>query len=152
MVKRIINLILVAVLFLNLAMLFQPYWSYGEEGETASIGGYVMLPKEHKNLTKELREVTGERKLLTNVALPLFVLVLINILGAVVGLLMLRTRAAGIFAAINGVAMIFVFMTDIIVKGQPLWMTFVILGGVTAVLGIAQLMAFDFYPEDKKKY
>lgn len=151
MVKKIINLILVAVILLNLTLLFQPYWTYGEE-ESASIGGYVMLPKHHKDLTKELKEITGERKLLTNVALFPFVLILLDVLGAVVGLLLLKTRLAAIFAAISGAATVFVFMTDIILKGQPLWMPCVVLGAVTAVLGMVQLSVFDFYPEDEKKY
>lgn len=150
MVKKLVNLILVAVMLLNLVLLFQPYWTYGEEGETVSIGEYVLLPKEHKQLTTELKEVTGERKLLTNVAFSLFILLLINILGIVVSILLLKTRSAAIFSLISGAATVFVFMTDIITKGEPLWMIFLILGAVTAVLGLAQLMVFDYYPEDNR--
>ena len=148
MLKKIINLILVAAMLLNLFFLFQPYWTYGD-GETASVAGYVLLPKEHKALTAQLKDITNQKKLLTNVAFPLFLLLLLNVLGAVSGLLLIKTRTAGIFALINGVAGIVVFMTDVIVKGQPLWTALMVVFAVTAVLGLAQNLAFDYYPEDE---
>lgn len=83
-------------------------------------------------------------------AFSLFILLLINILGIVVSILLLKTRSAAIFSLISGAATVFVFMTDIITKGEPLWMIFLILGAVTAVLGLAQLMVFDYYPEDNR--
>lgn len=150
MVKKLVNLILVVVMLLNLVLLFQPYWTYGEDEEVASIAGYVLLPKEHKELTKELKEITGERKPLTNVAFPLFLLILVNVLGAVVGLLLLKTRSAAIFSLASGLATVYAFMTDIIVKEQPLWVPCLILGVVTAVLGLVQLIVFDYYSEDDR--
>lgn len=148
MLKKIVNLILVAVILLNFALLFQPYWTYGE-GEEASVADYILMPKAHKELTSELKEVTGEKKLLTNVALPLFVLMMLDTVGTVAGLLLLKTRTAGIFALVRGITGVAVFLTDVIVKGQPLWVLCIVASGVLALLGLGQLIAFDYYPVEK---
>lgn len=149
MLKKIINLILVAVMLLNLVVLALPYWTYGE-GETVSVAGYVLVPKDHKGLTTQLREVTGEKKLLTNVAFPLFALLLLNVVGVVISLILLKSRAACLFALCNGAAGTGVFLMDVIVKGQPLWPVCVAVFAVTAVAGLVQLMFFDLYPEEEK--
>lgn len=146
MAKKIVNLILAVVLLLNIVSFFVPYWTVDDNG--VSIAGYILLPKEHKDLTKELKEVTGEKKLLTNVAFPLFICLLVDVVGFAAGLLLLKTRIAAIFALLSGFVHGFAFMTDIIVKGQSLWIIYIIAAVVTSLAGLVQLLIFSHYPPD----
>jgi len=56
------NLICALLMIILLVLHFAPFWTYGENGETASIQGYVWFPTDHGALEKYIQARGSEKK------------------------------------------------------------------------------------------
>ncbi len=71
------NLICAVLMVFLLVLQFTPFWSFGEDAETASIQGYVWFPTDHGSLEKYIEEATGSKHDINSIlAMPILVLLL----------------------------------------------------------------------------
>lgn len=95
---RTLNYVALGLIIVSLALLFVPYWHYGE-GETASVNAYVWFPGDCKALESYLsKAVTGSFSINSVVWAPALMM-LLGVVAAVVCLI----KPDGLFSLIASI-------------------------------------------------
>lgn len=139
--KQIAKYISFAVAVLMLALLvmqFLPFWSVEED--TVSIGGYIWMPNEHKNLTKSFRAELDDKKFdPVRIALwPVLTLVL-GAIGIVMCLLKRGSTPSFLLSIGCGLASTLGFLNPLFQLGAN-WQIHLVVSILVLAAGIAGLV------------
>lgn len=142
MKENVVKILCLLLLVASIAVLFLPCWEYegDEREESASVADYILRPDEHRQLTRELRDTTDNKKLTTRVALPLFILLLGCIVLTIASVLLFKSSIPALSCVVVGVAGIYVYMTNVIVKVGSLWLIHVLFYVVILMAGVLQMV------------
>lgn len=138
--KYIPKIICILLLLTSLAVLLVPCWQ--EAGESVSAADYILQPDEHKDLTKHLRDVTDKKDLTTRYALPIFLLLVTSAIGAVIGLIKIKTIIPNICTVLVGALGLFVYLTNVVLKSGAITAAGMIVSVVMLLWGLADLFLF----------
>ena len=131
-VMKIVCLLLVAV---SLALLFLPCWTAGEAN--ISPAEYIYRPSRFRSLTTELRPVMNTKKLATRNAMPIFVLLALNIVLLVSGILKLKSNAPSVCCLVIGMIGMCVCLISPIIRYGTMLNLRIALYGIMIVFGFA---------------
>lgn len=137
--KYALKILCIVLMLASMAvLLFLPCWTV--EDESVSAAEYILAPSEYRTLTKELREITDSKKLVTRNALPIMVLLMGSAAGAVFGMIKIKKRLPEICAILVGFVGIFVYLTNKMIKTGKIGLLGLILSTIVLLAGIATLV------------
>lgn len=142
MSKNILNIVCLILLLASVVCLFVPCWAYeADEGTVAvSVVEYISDPGSHRTLTRLFQDYTGEKKLTTRTALPLFVLLVGGIAAIVGGALKFNTAIPALCAVCLGTLGLYVYLTNVPVMLGTMRIPQMIIYGLMFVSGVVQLV------------
>ncbi len=134
------NLISVVLMIVLLVCQFMPFWTYGENGETASIQDYIWNPSGYSALEKYFKaEVSADYDINSILLMPILVLVLC-VAGAVLGVIRGSHAWVGAFPAFCGLAGVWGYLSKAVFQMGNLWGLHLTLCIVLLILGVYTLI------------
>ena len=130
-IMKIICLLLVAA---SLALLFLPCWTAGEVNVAPA--EYIYRPSRFRSLTTELRSVMNTKKLATRNAMPIFVLLALNIVLLVCSILKFKSNAPAICCLVIGMIGMCVCLISPIIRYGTMLNLRIILYGIMILFGL----------------
>ena len=135
------NIICAILLVVLLVLHFMPFRVYGENGETASIQGYIWFPSDHAALEKHIQETAdAEHKVDSILAMPLLVLVL-GAAGAVLCVIKADQIWTAAFPIACGVCGMWGYLSKAAFKLGTNWTLHLILCIALVVVGILSFLS-----------
>ena len=140
--KNLCSIICLVLLLASIVCMFVPCWAYeGKEGmASASVADYVSVPQDHRELTNLFREYTGDKKLTTANALPMFVLLLAGVAALIAGALKLKTLVPATCCAALGALGLYTGLTNIPLMLSTLWLPLTAIYGLMLAFAALQMI------------
>ena len=135
MKKTVIKIICLLLVAASLALLFLPCWTAGEA--SISPAEYIYRPSRFRSLTTELRPVMNTKKLATRNAMPIFVLLVLNIVLFISGILKIKSNAPAICCLVIGMIGMCVCIISPIIRYGTMLNIRIVLYGVMILFGLA---------------
>lgn len=136
------NLICALLLAVLLVLHFTPFWTYGENGETSAIQGYIWFPSDHGELEKYFEEATGaDHDINSILGMPILVL-LLGTVGALFCLIKSDQMWTAIFPVACGVSGLWGYLSKAVFKLGTNWglhltlcIALIAMGAISLVIG-----------------
>lgn len=134
------NLISIVLMIILLVCQFTPFWTYGENGETASIQDYIWNPTEYGDLEKYFKaEVSADYDINSILLMPILVLVL-AVAGAVTGGIKIGHAWVGAFPAVCGLVGVWGYLSKAVFQMGSHWGLHLALCVVLLIIGVFNLV------------